>query len=291
MHQVFSAGARWGIFVLTLVGTTVYCFSNYMWDLPHTDFRPFKEGVHVGNQKQLEEEAAANVDIVAYKLRNIASGEVVELPYDQYLKEYKNYPKEEWDAEQVQTEPEVPATKISDFGASDEEGNDATEALLFAEGYSFMFVAHKLYGEEGSELQVRQDTIYQMDTIPSADTVMIQRSIAEIKKRQVSVTTYDWDDAYLAPWKGNVAPIMEKAMADGHKAYGFTAYADPSKITSFKEAIGVDVPFYTGDDILLKTIVRSNPGLVLMKDGKIVAKFHHNKLPTYDELKTSYMTE
>ena len=47
---------------------------------------------------------------------------------------------------------------------------------------------------------------------------------------------------------------------------------------------GLDIPFLTADDVLLKTIIRSNPGLVLMKQGTILDKWHHNDIPTPNEL-------
>lgn len=38
-------------------------------------------------------------------------------------------------------------------------------------------------------------------------------------------------------------------------------------------------PFLWSDDIELKTIIRSNPGLVVIKDGRVVAKYSHNDIP------------
>ena len=73
------------------------------------------------------------------------------------------------------------------------------------------------------------------------------------------------------------------------RTYAITAYASPEKVNSFLNAAGADFPMHTADDILLKTIVRSNPGVLLIKNGKILHKWHHKKLPSYAEIKAEYL--
>jgi len=136
-HQLFTHGWRRGLSIATLIGMTLFCLNNYVWDIPGTDFRPFYEGQHVRHQKKLEVDAASNVQITHYKMTNKESGKVVQIPFAQYMKEFAQYPKEEWDLEQIKTEPTVKKTKISDFEMSNMAGDDGTEELLSDPKYNF----------------------------------------------------------------------------------------------------------------------------------------------------------
>jgi triosephosphate isomerase len=54
----------------------------------------------------------------------------------------------------------------------------------------------------------------------------------------------------------------------------------------WQDITGAEYPFYITDETTLKTIVRSNPGLILLKNGIIIGKWSHNNLPAEEELST-----
>lgn len=64
-----------------------------------------------------------------------------------------------------------------------------------------------------------------------------------------------------------------------------------TEINSFKQANNARYECYLTDPITLKTIVRANPGLVLLHKGTILAKWHSNDIPAYDEIKKLYLTK
>jgi uncharacterized membrane protein YphA (DoxX/SURF4 family) len=62
-------------------------------------------------------------------------------------------------------------------------------------------------------------------------------------------------------------------------------------IDAWIERTGAEYPFLEADAVLLKTIIRSNPGLVWMRNGTILKKWHYNDLPgeeKMDELRAAY---
>lgn len=65
------------------------------------------------------------------------------------------------------------------------------------------------------------------------------------------------------------------------RGYGFYALtSSPEKeIELWRDKTGAEYPFCLMDDITLKTIIRSNPGLLLIKDGTILNKWSDNQLP------------
>ena len=76
--------------------------------------------------------------------------------------------------------------------------------------------------------------------------------------------------------------IYEYAVENHYKFYCLTASGD-SAITRWKDMTGAEYPFYNTDETTLKTIIRSNPGLLLLKDGTVIGKWGHNLLPA-DEM-------
>lgn len=63
------------------------------------------------------------------------------------------------------------------------------------------------------------------------------------------------------------------------------------KVDEFRHQYQTAYPFYNADATPLKTIVRSNPGLVLFKHGVVINKWHYRHLPTFDELNQQYFSK
>ncbi|MFQ3213164.1 MAG: putative membrane protein YphA (DoxX/SURF4 family) [Marivirga sp.] len=55
-------------------------------------------------------------------------------------------------------------------------------------------------------------------------------------------------------------------------------------VLKVKARRGLKPDFYYGDATVLKTIIRSNPGLVLLKDGKVLGKWHYNDVPDMESI-------
>ncbi len=82
---------------------------------------------------------------------------------------------------------------------------------------------------------------------------------------------------------GNIDQIYEYATDYKVPFYCLTASTEKD-IQRWIDMTGAEYPFCTTDERTLKTVIRSNPGLLLLKDGVIIGKWSHNQLPTTDEL-------
>ena len=77
--------------------------------------------------------------------------------------------------------------------------------------------------------------------------------------------------------------IYEYSLDNGYPFYCLTASTEKG-INHWRNITGAEYPFCNTDDITLKTIIRSNPGLLLLKDGIIIRKWSHNNLPDEQDL-------
>jgi uncharacterized membrane protein YphA (DoxX/SURF4 family) len=81
--------------------------------------------------------------------------------------------------------------------------------------------------------------------------------------------------------------LCVNVMNDGHSFVVLTGSLD-EEIQSFKQGLHPDLEFYNADDVELKMMVRANPGLILLKDGVVMGKWHWRDLPDYAELKEDF---
>ena len=70
----------------------------------------------------------------------------------------------------------------------------------------------------------------------------------------------------------------EYAKDNSYPFYCLTASGNQG-VNMWRETTGAEYPFCLTDGTTLKTVIRSNPGLLLLKDGTIVRKWSHNRLP------------
>ncbi len=52
----------------------------------------------------------------------------------------------------------------------------------------------------------------------------------------------------------------------------------------FRHEVNLATPYYFGDGTVLKTMMRANPGIMLLKNGVVVGKWHHNNTPDIAEV-------
>lgn len=72
--------------------------------------------------------------------------------------------------------------------------------------------------------------------------------------------------------------IYDYSVEHGYKFYALTSSSEEA-IEEWCDQTGAEYPFCQVDDITLKTIIRSNPGLLLLKDGIILNKWADNQIP------------
>lgn len=71
--------------------------------------------------------------------------------------------------------------------------------------------------------------------------------------------------------------LYSQSIAQNQKFYCLTA-SDKSEINKWQKTLGVHFPILHADDITLKTIIRSNPGIVELQKGVVKDKYSYNDI-------------
>ena len=126
-------------------------------------------------------------------------------------------------------------------------------------------------------------TVNNLDGVPITDSVLNDKNysfwliVYDLKKTE--------DDPTLI---AKISDFYKLATQEKFKFMAFTA-SGPNDVDEFKHKHNALYDFATVDGIVLKTMVRSNPGLMLIKDGTVIANWHHNNFPSFSDVKQKHM--
>ncbi|MCX2720563.1 BT_3928 family protein [Lentiprolixibacter aurantiacus] len=96
------------------------------------------------------------------------------------------------------------------------------------------------------------------------------------EKGLVMVVAYDLAKSELQAFE-KIKTQAEEARGKGYRVIGMSASSDEQS-AALRERYNLDFEFYFTDETTLKTIVRSNPGVLVLDKGTILQKVHYNDL-------------
>ena len=83
--------------------------------------------------------------------------------------------------------------------------------------------------------------------------------------------------------------LAEYAQEKGIRFYGLTSSSERD-IETYKKRYHVPYEFCTADEIQLKTMIRSNPGVIILREGTILDKWAGKDVPAVKELQDTDLT-
>jgi uncharacterized membrane protein YphA (DoxX/SURF4 family) len=122
-------------------------------------------------------------------------------------------------------------------------------------------------------------------SVMSTDGYYKEDTLLNNPKPVLILCTYDVTTAEASIEE--VAALCESAAAAGYDVFGLSA-SPADEIEVFRHAHQLAFPYYNGDEKVIKTIVRSNPGLILLKQGTVMGKWSKAQIPSMEELKSAY---
>lgn len=178
---------------------------------------------------------------------------------------------------------------IDGMAIPDDAERDSTETTLIysKDGVEQEFSLANYPKEDGWEFVDQQTILIKKGyeppihdfTIESLEEGEITDVVLDNDGYTFLLISYDFSKADLER-SDEINKIYAYAQENGYDFYAMTASTEEAIIDYKAEAKAV-YPICLTDKITLKTIVRSNPGLVLIKDATVLNKWHVNDLPEF----------
>lgn len=228
-RTLFSMMERWFFSFLAVVGVLIFMYANIKY-LPYIDFRPYKVGLNLREQRQRAEQDYQNQFLSNTYYIYSKAGRQERFRAD-------SLPDSTWSYVQtVEQEGWTPKVNMPAFDLYDHKERWVTEDILGDATGVFLLLSSSW-------------------------------KEASLEHSEVLNELYDY------------------ARKHGCQFYGVS----PSRfeeVAEWRYQTGAEYDMLNMDDTTVRTIIRSNPGLFIIKDGQIMRKLSMNMLPTIEDIPT-----
>ena len=158
------------------------------------------------------------------------------------------------------------------FNVNGEEKEIVTRSTEYpeVEGGTYVKVDSRMI-EKGYEPPIHDFSIESLDEGDVTEMMMEEDKL-------IIVIMYSLDKAEEDGF-AKVKTFTDKAIDAGYKVIGLSS-SDPNDMQSLADLMQFNFDFYLSDETALKTVVRSNPGVLILEKGTIVGKAHYNDFDT-----------
>lgn len=294
-------GNDWGAILFSTVITVILVIYVLLY-LPLKDYRPYAVG------SNLIEKMNDGIDGVVentFDYKNVTTGEIKKMTNEEYMTS-KIWEDQNWAFDtmtaNVIVEPLLPSI-TEQFGPT-------LDVSQLSEYDKQLPVIAELLKDSYIKAVVMTSDVYGIsDTIPETEffaeeydstfvqssAVVIDPELGEVKVIDLilnapSIFILSVEDIKNADWSSlnEIKKIAEKAK-ENNIPFIMICGSVKSEIDEFRKTNAFDVAAFTNDRIELKAVCRSNPGLLLIQNAVVKAKYPHRGLPSFETIKKNYL--
>ena len=153
------------------------------------------------------------------------------------------------------------------------DGEEVTSEKFLMEDQGYKYVSSRVLNEDAAKPKITDYAVY----TPSGDDITQQTFEGPVlmliiyNTDKASGKNMDAINKLVSAVEGNVRTLILTASTE-------------EQIEKFRHDNQLAVPFAFADATVLKTIIRSNPGITFWQDGVVLGNWHHNNTPEPAEI-------